>query len=82
MSKIKFFATVILLLLFSFYLRAEEVPDTVKGWKTGGVLSLTGSQISFTNWAAGGENSVSVNSFINLFANYQYQPTKNSYQPS
>ena len=71
MSKIKFFATVILLLLFSFYLRAEEVPDTVKGWKTGGVLSLTGSQISFTNWAAGGENSVSVNSFINLFTNYK-----------
>lgn len=71
MSRINFFAAVVVLLLFSLYIRAEEVPDSVKGWKTGGVLSLTGSQVSFTNWAAGGENSISVNSFINLYANYK-----------
>ncbi|MDD2634236.1 MAG: DUF3078 domain-containing protein [Bacteroidales bacterium] len=71
MSRIKLYATVIILILVSLHLRAEEVPDTVKGWKIGGVLSLTGSQVSFTNWAAGGANSISANSFTNLFANYK-----------
>ncbi|PLX07092.1 MAG: hypothetical protein C0596_13255 [Marinilabiliales bacterium] len=50
-------------------LNAQE--DTTKNWKTGGVLSFNASQVSFTNWAAGGENSLSGNSFVNLFANYK-----------
>ncbi|MFY0654191.1 MAG: DUF3078 domain-containing protein [Cyclobacteriaceae bacterium] len=39
-------------------------------WKTGGVSSLSFSQVSLTNWAAGGNNSVAFNSYLNLFANY------------
>lgn len=45
--------------------------DTTSGWKTGGVFSITGSQTSMTNWSAGGENAISINAFLSLFANYK-----------
>ena len=45
--------------------------DTVNGWKKGGMFTLTFGQSSFTNWAAGGINSISVNGAANLFANYK-----------
>jgi len=32
---------------------------------------MTISQTSLTNWAAGGENSISLNGLVNLFANYK-----------
>ena len=44
--------------------------DTVMGWKTGGIFSLTLSQASLTNWVAGGQNSFSVNGLFSGFANY------------
>jgi hypothetical protein len=71
MLKVKTLMAVLLIFLGAVSAMSEESADTVKGWKTGGVLSLTGSQISFTNWAAGGENSISANSFVNLFANFK-----------
>jgi hypothetical protein len=43
--------------------------DTLDGWKTGGVASLNLTQVSLTNWTAGGENSLSVNGILSLFAN-------------
>ncbi len=45
--------------------------DTTQGWKTGGVFGLNFSQVSLTNWAAGGQSSVSVNGLMDLFANYK-----------
>ena len=45
--------------------------DTLDGWRTGGLISITGSQVSLTNWNAGGQNSISVNSLISVFANYK-----------
>jgi hypothetical protein len=45
--------------------------DTVKYWKTGGVFSLNIAQSSFTNWAAGGQNSLALNGLINLNANFK-----------
>lgn len=39
-------------------------------WKKGGVTSLTFSQVSLTNWAAGGQNSVSLNGYMNMYADY------------
>ncbi len=44
--------------------------DSVSKWKTGGVVSVNLAQSSFTNWSAGGENSISINSLVSLFANY------------
>lgn len=40
-------------------------------WKRGGVIDLKVTQVSLTNWAAGGQNSISMNALIGLYANYQ-----------
>ena len=45
------------------------VKDTLDGWKTGGVMSITLNQVSLTNWAAGGLNSISLGGFFNVYAN-------------
>ncbi len=45
--------------------------DTINGWKKGGMFALTFGQSSFTNWAAGGINNISVNGITNLFASYK-----------
>lgn len=51
-------------------LNAQEEADSLKYWKTGGDVSLTFSQVSLNNWAAGGRNSVSGNFLFNTIANY------------
>lgn len=48
-----------------------QTDSVVSNWKKGGMVSLNASQVSFTNWAAGGQNSIAANSFINLFANFK-----------
>jgi hypothetical protein len=45
--------------------------DTIMGWKKGGVLGLNFAQTSLTNWAAGGQNSLSINGFFSAIANYK-----------
>lgn len=45
----------------------EAVKDT--SWTTGGLIGANLSQVSLTNWAAGGLSSISGNGTINLFAN-------------
>ncbi len=47
---------------------SQDTADTL--WKFNGVTSINFSQMSLTNWAAGGENSVSGNGILNLAANY------------
>jgi hypothetical protein len=48
---------------------AQENPDT-SYWKFGGMGNLSLSQVSLTNWAAGGENSFSTNILANGSAKY------------
>ena len=43
--------------------------DTTKIWNFGLQSSITFSQVSLSNWAGGGDNSVALNSFLNLQAN-------------
>lgn len=57
--------------------KIEVVADSLKGWHKGGVTNLNFSQISFSNWATGGENSMSLNGLFSLYANYK--DTKNSW---
>ena len=45
--------------------------DTTQGWHNSGVFSLNMSQANFTNWAAGGQNSLALNGLVNLGANYR-----------
>lgn len=45
--------------------------DTTQGWQKGGVFSANFTQVSLSNWAAGGQSSVSLNGLLDLFANYK-----------
>ncbi|MCB2197178.1 MAG: DUF3078 domain-containing protein [Bacteroidetes bacterium] len=51
-------------------LYAQEATDSIKPWKFNGLTSINFSQVSLTNWAAGGENSYAFNGLLNLSANY------------
>lgn len=51
-------------------LAAYAVKDTTKGWKTSGLIGLTFGQTSLTNWAAGGDNTITGDLTVNLRANY------------
>ncbi len=62
------------LLLFGWGSKAQSDADTA--WKVGGDASLMFSQSSFTNWAAGGENNVTLNGFINFYAKYEKRKSK------
>ena len=66
--------TLIILFTQFFSIYAQDTKDT-SYWKKGGVGSLMFTQLSLTNWAAGGQNSVSLNTFVNLFANYKKNKT-------
>ena len=60
----------LLILLTSCPLLSFGQASDTTYWKIGGVSSLSFSQVSLTNWAAGGNNSVAFNSYFNTFANY------------
>ena len=48
--------------------------DTVKkdtAWNFGGIVNVAFSQASFTNWAAGGQNSIGLVSLVSFHANYK-----------
>lgn len=48
--------------------------DTIDGWKSGGTLSLLFNQSAFSNWVAGGVNSVAGNASVNYDINYKNGP--------
>jgi len=49
----------------------EPPVDSLDGWKFKGLTSFNLGQTSLTNWAAGGENTVSINAVLNATANYR-----------
>jgi len=51
-------------------LKAAAADTTKKYWKKGGIISLSGQQVSLTNWAAGGQSAISAGSLVNMFFNY------------
>jgi hypothetical protein len=58
----------LLLLAMPLLVAAQHKADT--SWKGGGVASLMFNQIALSNWAAGGQNSISGTIMVSLFANY------------
>ncbi|MBK5286209.1 MAG: DUF3078 domain-containing protein [Bacteroidia bacterium] len=53
-----------------------QTPETVDtSWKQGGFTSLSFTQVSLSNWAAGGEEAYSGVVMINLFSNYAKDKT-------
>ncbi len=61
----------IILLISAGSLTAQDQVDTTKHWRMFGDFSLSISQVSLTNWAAGGESSFSGNTLLNYNANYK-----------
>jgi hypothetical protein len=45
--------------------------DSINGWQKGGVVMINFGQTSLSNWARGGENTISGNSILNFFAYYR-----------
>ncbi len=56
------------IVLFLHTQAQDAAPSDTTYWKKGGTSSLTFSQVSLSNWAAGGQNSSSINAFFNVFA--------------
>lgn len=60
---------------FSLNTQAQEAKnDTIKlnkDWLIGGTGTVNFSQVSLSNWAAGGQNSLSVLGIADVFANYK-----------
>jgi hypothetical protein len=79
MRKIFYFIILLALSINSFAQTTEaedklkkRVHDTIpNGWRTGGLISINFSQVGLTNWSAGGESSISLNSLLAVFANYK-----------
>lgn len=65
------FKFLLIALFVPFISYSQSEPDTIKHWKAGGNTSLTFSQVSLTNWSAGGKNSVSGNFQFSTFLNYK-----------
>jgi hypothetical protein len=61
----------ILVMLLCAGIAKPQTADTVKYWTYKGDGTLAISQVTLTNWAAGGENTFATNSMVNLFANYK-----------
>ncbi len=57
----------------SLEIKKEKIiqADTVRKWKKGGLIAVDFAQASYTNWAAGGINSLSGVGRFNVFANYK-----------
>jgi hypothetical protein len=51
--------------------KMREANDTTNvHWRRGGTVTLSGQQVSLTNWAAGGQSAISANGLLSLFGNY------------
>ncbi|HEX5742470.1 MAG TPA: DUF3078 domain-containing protein [Flavobacteriaceae bacterium] len=48
-----------------------EISQIKEGWKRSGKVAITFNQSTFSNWVAGGENSLAANAFINYDFNYR-----------
>jgi len=56
--------------LLAVNMSAQESVKKDSAWKYSGLTSINFSQLSLSNWAAGGENSLSGNAILNLSAHY------------
>ena len=61
----------ITLLLALTMIIANAQTDSTKNWSLGGDVGFNTSQVVFTNWAQGGQNSIAGMTFLHLFANYK-----------
>lgn len=48
-----------------------DVPDSTRKWKHGALFNANFTNTSLSNWAAGGQNALTISSLINAFANFK-----------
>lgn len=63
------------LALGSIHVDAQNTASPDTSWKKGGYFALNANQVSLYNWAAGGDNAVSLTGMVNAFANYKKDKT-------
>lgn len=51
-------------------LKTAAKTDTIKSWKKGALFNVGFNQVTLSNWAAGGNNSISGNGVANFHLNY------------
>jgi len=62
----------IILLSTTLFSKAQDATTAVDtSWKTGGNFGLQFSQAAYSNWQAGGVNSIAGNALVSLYANYE-----------
>lgn len=61
---------VLLFFFLSVSVFGQDSADTLKPWKFTGLGSLSITQASFTNWSAGGENSIAGLALVKVYADY------------
>jgi hypothetical protein len=62
-------------LLFISILNQALAAEKDTSWTTGGFFSLNANQVTLQNWAAGGDNAISVIGLLNVFSNYKNEHT-------
>ncbi len=62
---------IVLILVFPLSLFSNEKADSLKSWNFGGIATFNFSQVSLTNWSAGGKSSSSGVAMFNVFGNYK-----------
>ena len=59
MKKIIISVFILLFPILGFAQETEEEPVVTEGWKKSGKVSILFNQSAFSNWTAGGENTIS-----------------------
>ncbi|MDT8309597.1 MAG: DUF3078 domain-containing protein [Bacteroidales bacterium] len=63
-------------MLYAQETTTDSIPnDSIQYWKKGAAATINFSQVTFSNWAAGGENSYSLSGLTGMFANYKKRKT-------
>ena len=70
MKKILTLFSALLLAVSVFAQEAKPAAEPESNWKRGVLTQVGFSQLSLTNWAAGGSGSVSLNTYLDIYANY------------
>ena len=70
MKRIPYVLSVMLTISVSAVASGQNA-DTVKHWTKTGAFAVNMSQSTFTNWSAGGQNSVAINGLAIVAANYR-----------
>ncbi|MBW6458266.1 MAG: DUF3078 domain-containing protein [FCB group bacterium] len=63
---------IFLMLLIAVCAVTAQEEDTAP-WKKGGQGAVNFSQTALSNWSGGGQNALSLNSFVSFFANYKQE---------